>query len=70
MPRRSSQNSNFLENIYKCVYPILMCSMERKSISIREEQSEFLEEHDVNLSGVVRRRIDEIMESGVIELNE
>jgi len=43
--------------------------MHRKNVSIRKEQAEFIEEHDINLSSLVRRRIDEVMEEGVIKLD-
>jgi len=42
--------------------------MKRKNVSIREEQAEFIENHDISLSALVRRRIDEVMEEGVIKL--
>jgi len=42
--------------------------MKRKNVSIKKEQAEFIERHDISLSALVRRRIDEVMEDGVIEL--
>lgn len=44
------------------------CVMKRKNVSIRDEQAQYLEGQDINLSALVRRRIDEVMEEGVIEL--
>lgn len=42
--------------------------MERKNVSIREDQAQYVKEQDISLSALVRRRIDEVMEEGVIEL--
>lgn len=42
--------------------------MKRKNVSIRDEQAQYLQEQDINLSALVRRRIDEVMEEGVIKL--
>lgn len=42
--------------------------MERKNITIREDQSEWVEENDVNLSHLVRETIDEAMQPTCDEL--
>lgn len=42
--------------------------MKRKNVSIREDQAQYVKEQDISLSALVRRRIDEVMEEGVIEL--
>lgn len=44
--------------------------MERKNITIREDQSEWVEEHDVNLSHLVQETIDEEMGPTEEELAE
>lgn len=41
---------------------IHMQHMERKNISIDEEQEEFINEHHINLSSFVREQLDDLMD--------
>jgi post-segregation antitoxin (ccd killing protein) len=42
--------------------------MKRTTVSVRKERLEYAKEHDLNVSAIVRRRLDEIMEEDTIEL--
>ena len=48
--------------VFICVSCIACITVKRKTITIREDQHEWIEDHHLNLSSFIREQLDELIE--------
>ena len=60
-PRRSAHRPTLHQTIIRV--PCILCiTVKRKTITIREDQDEWIEDQHLNLSSFVREQLDELIE--------